>query len=132
MLKQDVSEQYPSVVKKNSGIYYFQAFGNILVICDYRLVSLTCLKYLVSSAIAGDCLILSTHRYGLPIAKRIQEIWNKTLPQYPIIYCPVGHRVETLQYLVQKKDMGLISFSGDIDEGNSFYHFIAQKSQILA
>lgn len=28
--------------------------------------------------------------------------------------------------------MGFVSFSGDIEAGNKFYHFMAQKSEILA
>jgi hypothetical protein len=28
--------------------------------------------------------------------------------------------------------MGFVSFTGDIEAGNDFYHFIAQKSEILA
>lgn len=96
------------------------------------MVVLNCLKYLVSSSIAGDCIILSPHRYGLPIAKKIEEIWKASLPEFPLIYCPVNNHADTLEYLVQKKDMGFVSFSGDIEAGNTFYHFMAQKSEILA
>lgn len=28
--------------------------------------------------------------------------------------------------------MGFVSFTGDIEEGNKFYHFMAQQSEILA
>ena len=28
--------------------------------------------------------------------------------------------------------MGFVSFTGDIEAGNSFYHFMAQKSEIFA
>lgn len=71
MLKQDLSEKYPKAIQKSCGLYYFKAFGNILVVSDYRMVALTCLKYLISCGIAGNCLIFKTHRYGLPIAKKI-------------------------------------------------------------
>jgi len=71
VLKQDLSVKYPSTVKKDDGIYYFKASGNILVVCDYRMVSLSCVKYIVSCGVAGNCLVYNPHRYGLPIAKMI-------------------------------------------------------------
>lgn len=71
MLKQDLSEKYPQARQKLCGMYYFKAFGNILIVCDYRMIMLTCLKYLVPCGIAGNCLTLNPHRYGLPIGKKI-------------------------------------------------------------
>lgn len=82
MLEQDLQQKYPDAIQRTCGLYYFRAFGNILVICDYRMVALSCLKYVVCSSIAGDCVILSPHRYGLPIAKKIEEIWRGCLPQF--------------------------------------------------
>lgn len=102
------------------------------MVCDYRMVSLSCVKYLISCGIAGNKLIFNPHRYGLPVARKIQSIWDRTHPQYPIIYCPVNNYADGLEHLVQKKDMGFVSFSGDIEAGNSFYHFMAQKSEIFA
>lgn len=131
-LRQDLKQKYPGKTTKKDGIYYLKAFGNILIVCDYRMVSVSCVKYLVSCGIAGNCLILNPHRYGLPIGKRIESIWRSVLPQYPLIYCPINNFADGLEHLVQKKDMGFVSFTGDVEAGNAFYHFMAQKSQILA
>lgn len=102
------------------------------MVCDYRMVLLACVKYLVACGVAGNSIILNPHRYGLPIGKQLEKIWRNTLPEYPLIYCPVNNYADGLEYLVHKKDMGFVSFSGDIEAGNQFYHFMAQKSSILA
>jgi acyl-CoA reductase-like NAD-dependent aldehyde dehydrogenase len=96
------------------------------------MVSMSCVKYLISCGVAGNCLILNPHRYGLPIGKRIESIWRTVLPQYPLIYCPINNFTDGLEFHVQKSDMGFVSFTGDVEAGNAFYHFIAQKSEILA
>lgn len=70
-LRQDLNDKFPETTKKDDGIYDFRPFGNILIVCDYRMVSVSCVKYLVSCAIAGNSLILNPHRYGLPVAKMI-------------------------------------------------------------
>lgn len=114
LLKQDLQEEYPKITTKQDGMYYFKAFGNILVVCDCRMASVSCLKYLVMCGVAGNCLILNPHRYGLPIGKRIETLWRSVLPEYPLIYCPINHFTDGLEFLIQKKDMGFISFTGDI------------------
>lgn len=78
------------------------------------MVTISCVKYIILSGIAGNSLIFNPHRYGLPIAKKIEQIWKTALPEFPILYCPVNNFADGLEYLVQKKNMGFVSFTGDI------------------
>ena len=37
-----------------------------------------------------------------------------------------------LEEIITSKQTGFVSFSGDIDEGNEFYYFMARNSEIFA
>lgn len=72
MLKKDIQAQYPLISIKKSGYYEMKPYENILVSYDHRGAALSSLKYIVSSSIAGNSIVLKPHRYALPIAKKIE------------------------------------------------------------
>lgn len=133
MLKCDLEGNYEMQFQKENGNkYYLQPFNNILVVYDHRFPVMSSLKYLTQCAIAGAGIILKPERYALPISKAIQSLWKTTVPEHPIMYCPVNMFSDGLEFLIQHQHTGHVSFTGDIEAGNTFYHFMATNSEIFA